>query len=419
MADPIPYTPGFDYSAFEASNPTVPKPGAQLDNDFENIGQSIDSLVDSVTDIRRSDGQLQNGSVGVDALSTGISPGFVLRGQWASGVQYIAADSVVYDDVFYRTVVAHTSAPADRPDLAPSIWVALFSVGSLSGAMSAFTYDPQNIQADAFARANHTGTQTVDTVFGLQATLASLNAGVAAAMPLAGGIFTGDVSHNGFEITNALAIADTFVFADPATPTKKARFDVSGVTAGQTRTIVMPDRNVDLGKIGMELVSSIDLTGAASTAGAFTGLSGTDADQYELHIINAIPATSGSDIYLENSVNGGSSYGASATVNWCRNQQAMNSGAPTYPQATLDTKIILANNISNTAGVNGLKATVVLFPAVAGTWGAMFSLLAHTGAVDYAGAGGGDFPANTNAIRVRPSTGGWSTGRLNLYRLRH
>jgi hypothetical protein len=39
------------------------------------------------------------------------------------------------------------------------------------GGMAKATYDPQNISADAFARANQTGTQAISTVSGLQTAL--------------------------------------------------------------------------------------------------------------------------------------------------------------------------------------------------------------------------------------------------------
>lgn len=69
MANPTKYTPGFSYSGFEASNPGRPKPGAQLDNDFAKIEDSIGETVDALADVRRSDGALKNGIVTTDALA--------------------------------------------------------------------------------------------------------------------------------------------------------------------------------------------------------------------------------------------------------------------------------------------------------------------------------------------------------------
>lgn len=72
MPDPSKYEPGFDYSDFEASNPTSPKPGPQLDNDFGNIAQASNEVVEAVKDIRRADGALNNGIVTWDSLSVEV-----------------------------------------------------------------------------------------------------------------------------------------------------------------------------------------------------------------------------------------------------------------------------------------------------------------------------------------------------------
>lgn len=69
MADPTRYTPGFNYSGWEADHPTEPKPGAELDNDFAHIRHSIDETIRALHDVRRSDGKLQNGIVDKDAIN--------------------------------------------------------------------------------------------------------------------------------------------------------------------------------------------------------------------------------------------------------------------------------------------------------------------------------------------------------------
>lgn len=68
MADPTKFTPGYDYSGFEASQPNKPKPGARLDTDFANIATSVDEIVEAVKDVRRSDGALKNGIVTYESL---------------------------------------------------------------------------------------------------------------------------------------------------------------------------------------------------------------------------------------------------------------------------------------------------------------------------------------------------------------
>ena len=46
---------------------------------------------------------------------------------------------------------------------------------------------------------------------------------------------------------------DVFVVVDPVAPTKRARLDVVGVTAGQTRVINVPDRDVELALVPIEI----------------------------------------------------------------------------------------------------------------------------------------------------------------------
>lgn len=72
MPDPNAYTPSYDFSDFEADNPTSPKPGAQLDIQFSGIATSTDELVEAVKDIRRSDGKLKNSIVTLDSLSDDV-----------------------------------------------------------------------------------------------------------------------------------------------------------------------------------------------------------------------------------------------------------------------------------------------------------------------------------------------------------
>lgn len=69
MADPLPFVPGYSYTDRQEADPLGPQPGPQLDNDFADVARSIATLKASVQDVRRSDGRLKNGSVGLETLS--------------------------------------------------------------------------------------------------------------------------------------------------------------------------------------------------------------------------------------------------------------------------------------------------------------------------------------------------------------
>lgn len=140
MGDPTKYAKGYSFAGFQATAPDDPLPGARVDDELANIATSIDETVEALKDIRRSDGRLVNGSVGPDQLSSGLIFGFTLRGTWAEDETYLAADGVVYNDVFYAASVANTATAGNRPDLDSTTWRVLFTlpelliaVGSLNG----------------------------------------------------------------------------------------------------------------------------------------------------------------------------------------------------------------------------------------------------------------------------------------------
>jgi hypothetical protein len=146
MSDPTKYVPGYSYSGWQASYPSKPLPAPQIDNDFANISQAVNGLVDAVKDVRRSDGKLPNGIVGPDAISPALKLGFTFRGAWEEGTAYQAGDGVVYQEAFYSARVRHTSSAENTPD-DEAVWLFLFSIedivvtGALSMPRSSFTGD--------------------------------------------------------------------------------------------------------------------------------------------------------------------------------------------------------------------------------------------------------------------------------------
>lgn len=73
MADPQPFVPGFSYSGFQATDPASPLPAPEVDNDFANVAESTQELVNAVKDVRRSDGKLKTGIVTLDSLAVEVS----------------------------------------------------------------------------------------------------------------------------------------------------------------------------------------------------------------------------------------------------------------------------------------------------------------------------------------------------------
>lgn len=176
MADPTTFEVSYSFAGYQAMNPADPLPAMPLDTQFADIALSITETVEALKDIRREDGELANGIVGPDQLSPALNLGFRPRGQWAEGVEYNTGDSVYHDDNFYTARRANTAIASTRPDLNEEVWILLFNVPTSIGNMAASVYDPANIAADIFDRANHTGSQAISTIAGLQAALNDITA---------------------------------------------------------------------------------------------------------------------------------------------------------------------------------------------------------------------------------------------------
>ena len=72
MAQPPAYVRQYDFSAFQAGSPNTPLPGTQLDNELDEVKQTLDALNANIALIQRDDGALKNLSVGLDQLKPEI-----------------------------------------------------------------------------------------------------------------------------------------------------------------------------------------------------------------------------------------------------------------------------------------------------------------------------------------------------------
>jgi len=223
-------------------------------------------------------------------LSPGVSPGFVLRGQWAAGQHYLAADSVVYAGKFYRANVAHDSTNLNRPDLDPVKWLFLFSTVDLAGAMSIATYDPTGIGADVFARANHTGTQAISTVSGLQAALD-------AKLALAGGTMSGALDMAFNAISNPAGVLLTkfmtgLRIANNATDSTNDLDIAAGAAASEATTPALIILSAGITK-------RLDANWAVGSGngGRYSGAAITDTT-YHVWLVSKSDGT-GTDVYLD------------------------------------------------------------------------------------------------------------------------
>lgn len=75
MAYPPAYTRAFSFTDWETLHPGEPKPGSQLDTEYDNVSNAITGTQAALALIQRADGKLANASVGEDQLEPGIFDG--------------------------------------------------------------------------------------------------------------------------------------------------------------------------------------------------------------------------------------------------------------------------------------------------------------------------------------------------------
>lgn len=127
---PSPYERQANFTSFEQSNPTTPKPGSSLDAEFNALRVLVNALLNRLAEIQRDDGQLRNGAVRPAALSTEtltlIGSNLTPRGDWTTDEVYSLRDVVDRLGVTYVCLVEHMSGTFTT-DLAAGKWQALTS----------------------------------------------------------------------------------------------------------------------------------------------------------------------------------------------------------------------------------------------------------------------------------------------------
>jgi hypothetical protein len=124
-----------------------------------------------------------------------------------------------------------------------------------SGDMTAAVYDPQNIAGDAFARANHTGTQTAATISDFDAEVSN-NADVAA---------NTSARHAAVTVTDSAEINFTLVGQDITASLVAASIDESKLDASVNASLDLADSALQASAIGVTVQAyDADLTTWAS-----------------------------------------------------------------------------------------------------------------------------------------------------------
>lgn len=183
-----PYERQFNFTSFEASNPSKPKPGASLDAEFNAVKTALDSTQSGLAQIQRDDGALANGCVTFDSLDEDLQSAI-------SAVQGdVSAVSEARDAAQAAAASAATSSTDAQAYMSSSLANASAAVvHATNAANSAILAQDQATAADASADA-------------AAATLAAMQApgGVSTAMLADGAVNYAKVA-NGMTVDHAYA----------------------------------------------------------------------------------------------------------------------------------------------------------------------------------------------------------------------
>lgn len=466
MPNPTPYNRTFSFTDFQGSNPSSPLPGVQVDNELENVEAAINGTQTALEDIRRSDGALNNGIVTVDSLSpqvaAGVGAGALASAEAAAASADAASDSAVAaaasataadgsataasgyasnaltsrneasgfsDDATamavaaagYRDFAAAWATAAEGVDVDDGVnpvgkssyhW-AQVALGAATGALPDGSVSTSKIVdgavtttkiADGDVTLAKLATDVTDAI-DAKADATDTTTALAAKLDKSGGVMTG-------------AIQDA-TLASSAAPTKKLGFDLAAITAGQTRTITMPDANVDLSglnRLKWETLGSVNLSGVPTAE--ITGLMDpTRYSRYRLMIDAARVATDGTNLNFEVSTDNGSSWLTTSIYSFVLNRWtnaatsqggAVNAGAGQ-----------LAQTLSNAEG-NELSGDLIITKSAGQSW-RVRGPLEFTTTTSFLGSSA-NIKINTtldiNAIRFRSSSGNLAvfTATLEGYR---
>lgn len=244
-----------DFTQYALDHTSAPYNAAEHDAELNAVELTLDGLTTNIALIQRDDGALANAIVTPDALSSSVMAlfpaGLLPRGAWVTVTQYAVNDLVRQGDILYACVTAHVSGTF-ATDLAAGKWM---SFGQEAAINVSFT---------------PTGTIAATTV---QAAIAEVSGDVTTKAELQSG-------------TNAFTGANSFIDANltiigSGDASKKARLEVDGVTAGQTRVLTAQDRSITLAGVD-------DIQGASYVVASSSANGGSPVVQWALNATTVV-----------------------------------------------------------------------------------------------------------------------------------
>ena len=140
MAQPRDYTRQYNFSDYQATSPSDPLRGSEIDGELNAVKLTLDDLNANIAKIQRDDGKIGNATVHKDAFDQAalalINSAFTPRGDWSTATSYAVNDAVDFNGATYVATVAHTSSAAFATDDGLDRWI-LIANAAISGTGSA------------------------------------------------------------------------------------------------------------------------------------------------------------------------------------------------------------------------------------------------------------------------------------------
>lgn len=128
MAAPTPYDRQYNFSNYQAAQPSDPLPGNKVDQELNAVKNSLDETQTNLALIQRDDGQLKNNSVGLDQLKAEVEIGVNPPTAWVTAQNYLVTETVTFEAGFYRCEENHISG-VFATDLAAGKWELIVDFG--------------------------------------------------------------------------------------------------------------------------------------------------------------------------------------------------------------------------------------------------------------------------------------------------
>lgn len=211
----------------------------------------------------------------------------------------------------------------------------------------------------------------------------------------------------------------TWRFQNTADTTKLLAFDLSFIGSGATRTIFVPNTNVDLGLVGGVWRDLNTYSISNQAAVSITGIPAA-AKVVEIYLDNVSPVTDSTNLQIRTSANGGSSYDSGASDYDYSQLRGVDSGAGgtiTMAGAASQNSIIMTPVIGNATGEFVSGTITIHNPGLGSRTMLNYSLSGvNPSGQPFTSAGGGNrrSSAAVDAVQLTFLSGNLNTGKVTV-----